>query len=65
MRKFMVKKTTDLTVGDSFLFIAIYMAVYLAIMGAIMKWEEITGLLRYAWKKIKDFFKRLKAKLIG
>jgi len=64
MRKFMVKKTTDLTVGDSFLFIAIYMAVYLAIMGVIMKWEEITGLLRYAWKKIRNFFKRLKAKLI-
>ena len=65
MRKFLIKKTTDLTVGDSFLFIAIYMAVYLAIMGAIMKWEEITGLLRYAWKKIKDFSKRLKTKLVG
>ena len=65
MRKFMVKKTTDLTVGDSFLFIAIYMAVYLAIMGAIMKWEEITGLLRYAWKKIRSFFKWLKTKLVG
>ena len=54
MRKFLIKKTTDLTVGDSFLFIAIYMAVYLAIMGAIMKWEEI-----------KDFSKRLKTKLVG
>ncbi len=65
MKRFLVKKTTDLTVGDSFLFIAIYMAVYLAIMGAIMKWEEITGIVRYVWKKIRNFFKRLKAKIVG
>lgn len=65
MKKFMMKKASDLSVGDSFLFIAIYTAVYLAIMGAIMKWEEIAQLVRNAWGKIKDFFMKLKRKIIG
>jgi len=65
MKHFLMKKQNEVTLGDSFIFIAIYMAVYLAIMGVIMKWDEIIGGIKKFCRKVKAFFMKLKVKLIG
>lgn len=65
MKHFLSKKQNEVTLGDSFIFIAIYMAVYLAIMGVIMKWDEIISGIERFCRKVKEWFVKLKAKLIG
>lgn len=65
MKNFLMKKQNEVTLGDSFIFIAIYMAVYLAIMGVIMKWDEIISGIKSFCRKVKAFFMKLKTKLIG
>ena len=65
MKNFLMKKQNEVTLGDSFIFIAIYMAVYLAIMGVIMKWDEIISGIKKFCRKVKEWFVKLKIKLIG
>lgn len=65
MKNFLMKKQNEVTLGDSFIFIAIYMVVYLAIMGVIMKWDEIISGIKRFCRKVKAFFMKLKSKLIG
>ena len=65
MKNFMVKKASDLNVGETFGFLVIYMMLYMAFIWAIMEFETITGKIKAAWLKIKNFFKRLKTKLVG
>lgn len=65
MKNFLMKTQNEVTIGDSFLFIAIYMAVYLAIMGVIMKWDEVVDKIKSFCRKVKAFFVKLKTKLIG
>ena len=65
MKDFLSKKQNEVTLGDSFIFIAIYMAVYLAIMGVIMKWDEVVSGIKKFCRKVKAFFVKLKTKLIG
>ncbi len=65
MKNFLTKKQSDMTIGDTLGFIMIYMVVYLAIMGIILKLDEISGWAKTLWTKIKNFFRRLKTKLVG
>lgn len=65
MKHFLSKKQNEVTLGDSFIFIAIYMAAYLAIMGIIMKWDEIVSGIKMFCRKVKEWFIKLKTKLIG
>jgi len=65
MKDFLSKKQNEVTLGDSFIFIAIYMAVYLAIMGVIMKWDEVVSGIKKFCRKVKEWFVKLKTKLIG
>ena len=64
MKKFMNKKYTDMTVGESIKFTVFLMtavsAVYLAIWWAIIKIDEIVDVLDCAWTKIKSVFSRKK-----
>lgn len=65
MKNFLMKTQNEVTIADSFLFIAIYMAVYLAIMGVVMKWDEVVDKIKSFCRKVKAFFMKLKVKLIG
>ena len=65
MKNFMVKKASDLNVGETFGFLVIYMVLYLGFIWVIMEFETVTGKIKAAWLKIKNFFKRLKTKLVG
>ena len=65
MKNFLIKKQNEVTLGDSFIFIAIYMAVYLSIMGVVMKWDEIISGIKRFCRKVKEWFVKLKVKLIG
>lgn len=65
MKKFLSKTQSEVTLGDSFLFIAIYMAVYLAIMGVVIKWDEVVSAIKKFCRKVKELFMKIKRKLIG
>jgi len=65
MKRFLSKTQSEVTLGDSILFIMIYTVVYLAIMGIILKLDEVVEGVKTLWTKIKNFFKKLKTKLIG
>ena len=64
MKHFLSKTQNETTIGDAFIFIAIYMAVYLAIMGVVMKWDEVVDKIKSFCQKVKAFFVKLKTKLI-
>ena len=65
MKNFMIKKASDLNVGETFGFLIIYMMLYLAFMWVVLEFETITGKIKAAWQRIKNFFKRIKVKLVG
>lgn len=65
MKHFLSKTQNEVTLGDSFIFIAIYMVVYLAIMGIVMKWDEVISGIKKFCRKVKAFFMKLKTRLIG
>ena len=65
MKNFLMKKQNEVTIADSFIFIAIYMVVYLAIMGVVMKWDEVVSGIKRFCRKVKEWFMKLKVKLIG
>lgn len=65
MKHFLSKTQNEVTIADSFLFIAIYMAVYLAVMGIIMKWDEVVSKIKKFCRKVKEWFVKLKTRLIG
>ena len=65
MKDFLSKKQNEVTLGDSFIFIAIYMVIYLAIMGVVMKWDEVVSGIKRFCRKVKEWFVKLKVKLIG
>lgn len=65
MKHFLSKTQSEVTLGDSFIFIAIYMAAYLAIMGVVMKWDEVVSGIKKFCRKVKEWFVKLKTKLIG
>ena len=65
MKNFLMKTQNEVTIADSLLFIAIYMAVYLAIIGVVMKWDEVVDKINSFCRKVKEWFMKLKVKLIG
>lgn len=65
MKNFMMKKQTELNVAETFGFLVIYMVLYLSFMWVIMEFETVTGKIKAAWQRIKNFFKRIKVKLVG
>ena len=65
MKDFMTKKADELNVGETFGFLVLYMMLYLAFIWAIMEFETITGKIKAFCQKAKNFFKRIKVKLVG
>lgn len=65
MKHFLSKTQSEVTLGDSLIFIAIYMVVYLAIIGVVMKLDEVVSGIKKFCRKVKEWFVKLKTKLIG
>ncbi len=65
MKKFFMKKQSEMNVGDIFAFLTIYMALYLGVMWIVMEFETVTGKIKSAWRRVKNFFKKIKTKLVG
>lgn len=65
MKNFLMKKQNEMTIGDTLGFIMIYMVVYLAIMGIILKLDEVVDKINSFCRKVKEWFVKLKVKLIG
>ena len=65
MKNFMVKKANDLNVGETFGILIAYWALCLGLMWIVMEFETVTDKIKAVWRKIKNFFKRIKVKLVG
>ena len=65
MKKFMIKKANDLNVGETFGILIAYWILCLGFMWIVMEFETVTDKIKAFCQKIKNFFKRVKTKLVG
>lgn len=65
MKRFFEKKQDDITIGDSLVFVMLYMMVYLAIMGIILKLDDVVDCVKLTCLRIKRLLYKLKKKIVG